>query len=631
MGSDNKELRELRALIAQLTERVYRLEQALEIKAPAVEEPAAVVPTPPSEAAPLRRVESSVELRSPESRMPVIFQRPAETSEPDLESRIGSQWLNRIGIVAVLIGVSFFLKFAFDNNWIGPAGRISIGLFAGVAIVLWSERFRNAGTAVFSWSLKAVGVGTLYLSLWAAFQVYHLVPSGVAFAGMVMVTAATALMAVTQDAEVLAAFALVGGFATPLLLSTGENHEIALFAYVALLDLATLVLAVFRPWRRLLVGTFVGTLILYVGWYADLYSRQQLATTLTFATLFSVIFAVAPLLAKGRTPQNEDSVSPTLILLPLFNAGLYFLAVYVMLEDVSRTAIAWIAVALAAVYLGLSREVQVRPANEASSRLLRLLHIALAVGFLTTAIPLKLETYWITFAWLLESAVLLWVGYRAAGDFLKSLSLVALVLGVGRLVIFDNFQPAHLVFNARFAIYMIAIAVVAFAMYRAREEGPEAERGGFAIAVIAAIAINALALIALNLEARDYFAREIASLGQAYGAAGYNHLLSRNVDIARNFAYSAIWMLYGAALMWIGFWKRSSLLRWQALVLLAATIVKVFVFDTSQLERGYRIISFMALGVLLLAVSFIYQRDWLKLSASHRGRPEDAKGDSAPA
>jgi len=79
--------------------------------------------------------------------------------ETGLESRIGSHWLNRIGIAAVLIGVSYFLKFAFDNNWIGPAGRVSIGLLAGIAVVIWSERFRRRGYKAFSYSLKAVGIG----------------------------------------------------------------------------------------------------------------------------------------------------------------------------------------------------------------------------------------------------------------------------------------------------------------------------------------------------------------------------------------------------------------------------------------------------------------------------------------
>ena len=115
--------------------------------------------------------------------------------ETDLESRIGSHWLNRIGIAALLIGISYFLKFAFDNNWIGPAGRVTIGLLAGIAVIIWSERFRAKGYKAFSYSLKAVGIGTLYLSLWAAFQVYSLIPSTAAFVMMLAVTAATAAMA----------------------------------------------------------------------------------------------------------------------------------------------------------------------------------------------------------------------------------------------------------------------------------------------------------------------------------------------------------------------------------------------------------------------------------------------------
>jgi uncharacterized membrane protein len=73
-------------------------------------------------------------------------------------------------------------------------------------------------------------------------------------------------------------------------------------------------------------------------------------------------------------------------------------------------------------------------------------------------------------------------------------------------------------------------------------------------------------------------------------------------------------MIYGAILMAVGFWRRSAFVRWQALVLIALTIVKVFVYDVSELDRGYRIVSFIVLGVLLLAISFVYQRDWLHLS-----------------
>ena len=254
-------------------------------------------------------------------------------SNPDLESRIGSHWLNRIGITAVLIGVSYFLKFAFDNNWIGPAGRVTIGLLAGIAVVIWSERFRRRGYRIFSNSLKAVGLGILYLSLYAAFQVYSLVPGGVAFVMMLAVTSATAVMAWAQDAEILAAFALIGGFTSPLLLSTGQNREVALFSYVAVLDLGALALVILKPWRRLLVLSYAGTLLLCIGWYLSFYSRSQLRLTVGFATLFFAIFAVAPLLVRqAEKGKLSDAV-------PLLLAWLKLKAVAVLLKCNGKSCI----------------------------------------------------------------------------------------------------------------------------------------------------------------------------------------------------------------------------------------------------------------------------------------------------
>src|SRR5439155_5518670 len=106
---------------------------------------------------------------------------------------------------------------------------------------------------------------------------------------------ATAAMALAQDAEILAAFAMTGGFSTPLLLATGQNRELQLFTYVAILDLGALALVVFKPWRRLLLLSYAGTLLLYIGWYSEYYHRSQIRLTLGFATLFFAIYAIAPL------------------------------------------------------------------------------------------------------------------------------------------------------------------------------------------------------------------------------------------------------------------------------------------------------------------------------------------------
>ena len=114
---------------------------------------------------------------------------------------------------------------------------------------------------------------------------------------------------------------------------------------------------------------------------------------------------------------------------------------------------------------------------------------------------------------------------------------------------------------------------------------------------------------------RRHYARQMpATVGNYWGPKAL--LERRSLLIARDFTYSALWMAYGAMLMVIGFWRQSAFVRWQALALIAVTVVKVFVYDTSQLDHVYRILSFIALGILLLAVSFAYQRNWLKLPAA---------------
>ena len=531
-----------------------------------------------------------------------------------MESRIGSHWLNRIGIAAVLIGVSYFLKFAFDNNWIGPAGRVTIGVLTGIAIVIWSETFRSGGYRLFSYSLKAVGIGILYLSLYAAFQVYRLLPAEVAFVMMLAVTSATAVMAWTQDAEILAAFALVGGFSTPLLLSTGENREVALFSYIAILDVGALSLVILKPWRRLLVLSYAGTLLLYLGWYLRFYTRGQLGLTVGFATLF---FAVAPLLARqAEKGKLSDSVP---LFLALVNAAGYFLQVYVMYSEVDPKTTAWFALALAAIYIFLSRQTHAGAAKSEKTRNIDLLHLALAIGFITVAIPIRLDVHWVTIGWFAEAAVLLWVADRIRSELLSAFVLGALVLGVGRLLLIDNFYVTRPIFNTRMATYAVAIAVLGAVAWYASRRKDELGRKAAAVSVIA---LNMLALIALSREIADYYSQAMTNIrpqGQ-WNAVDWTNW--QRVEIARNFSYSALGMGYGAMLMVVGFWHRSAFVRWQALVLIAFTIGKVFTYDVWELDRGYRIVSFIILGVLLLAISFVYQRDWLRLS--DRKNPDES-------
>lgn len=537
-------------------------------------------------------------------------QQPTPHDARSLESRVGSQWFNRIGILAVLIGMAWFLKFAIDNEWIGPLGRIVIGLIAGAGLIAWSERFRAKKYVAFSYSLKAVGTGVLYLSLWAAFSMYHLIPSSLAFLAMIVVTAFNGYLAWAQESELLALYAIVGALGTPLLVSTGENHEVALFSYLLMLDIAVLVLVLLRPWSRLLFGAFLGTVMFVLGWWAEFYTQPQADRTAFFLICFFLIFAFAPRLVRLKildsgTLSGWDSFA--VMILPVCNAALGFIAFYGLLDTkTAEWAGPWLAVLFASFYLVLLRLPAVGLLKEGRP-VLHSLHLATAVVFLTIALPMKAHGRWLTIGWLVEGAALLWTARRNHSQLLRVLSLLCLGLGLLAVLAINPNASTVPLFNERFGTNCVAIAVFAFAAwlaYRSRNEDSELVPSWTALAATAVLIINALILYTIGFEIHCFW----------WSRLWHGNFSSyRSYAMDAQFTYSAFFMTFGAVLLAVGFWRRSAFLRWQALVILAVSIGKVFLVDTSELSQGFRILSFLGLGILLLAVSFVYQRDWLNL------------------
>ena len=525
-----------------------------------------------------------------ENRLGVTYTPPAPSTSPQpratapspapkksVESLIGAHWLNRVGIAALLIGVAFFLKYAFENEWIGPAARVGIGIAAGVGLLIWSERFHRHAQRAFAHSLEVVAVGILYLSIWAASQTYTLISNGASFGAMAIVSIGLVALAIRHQSEFLAGLALTSGFLTPVLLSTGVNREVALFSYVSLLDVAALVLVALYPWVRALTVAFFGTLFLYIGWCAAFYSKAQMPRTIAFITFFLLLFAVVPLLRRWK---NRGLAFGVVLVLPFVNAFVYFSEMAWIIENPVR--LAKYAVALSAFFLVLAFALQMRGDIELS-----VAHLAIALGFVTIAIPLQFQALWITIGWLAEAAALLLIARTSPKPAVKAfqtLGSFALACGVFRLLFIDRFHPEHLVFNMRMLTYAIAVAIFSgIALWSVRYRK------------FATAALNVLAVSALTAEVRDAF---------------------RSHNIVRNFAWSALWMLYGAGLMVIGFMRSNAFLRWLALILLGLTVGKVFLYDLSTLERVYRILAFIALGILLLAISFAYQKKWFTASQS---------------
>jgi uncharacterized membrane protein len=631
-----------------------------------------------------------------------------EESRDSLESRLGSQIFNRIAIVLLLIGTAYSLKLAVDRGWIGPAGRMIVGLLAGAALVVWSERFRSKGFAAFSYSLKALGSGVLYLSLWAGFQLYHLLPTTAALGLMILVTAWNAYMAWAQDSELLAAYALAGGFATPMLLSTGGNHETFLFTYLLAIDVAIVALVRLRAWPRLLLGAFPLTVAFFIGWYVEFYAASELMQTSIFIALFGLGFASVPV---GRAAVAEEPAAKRFlplstlledILLPLANAAFVALAFYSVLQDSGHHAmLPWLMLVLAAAYLALMRLPQTAVASA--------IHLSLAVVFLTIAIPLKASGHWITVSWLAEGLALLWAATRlqpaagqeeASGAYasrtLRWLALGSLLLGFCGVCVHlvDLVGVAGLpLLNKGTGTALTGIAIFGAAAWLAlRASGePQAgvadepkggtadERGlvwgGIARNAFVLIGVTALLLTMRELgsswswgiahapfQTADFFTALMAlaifagviavSLRLAVARAGedfwmncaglstiaFNLLAvltgvreinaiwsstsswSADAALQQALAISGFLMLYGAVLLAAGFWRRSGFLRWQALLLLLFTIFKTFLYDMRNLSQGYRVVSLLGLGALLMAISFAYQKDWLNLRGAEAKR-----------
>ena len=503
----------------------------------------------------------------------------------DLESLIAGRWFNRIGIVALLIAVSYFLKLAFDNEWIGKSGRIAIGVMLGALMLPWSQWLLGKGYTYFSEGIAALGEATLFLSVWAGCQYYTLYSREVGFAAMIAITAAMAAVAIGRSSQRIAVLSLLGGLLTPILASSGKDQQVVLFTYLLLLGSGTLVMASMKAWRSLAPIAFIGTQIYFWGWYSEFFrSTSPLERTVLFATLFYLLYSVLPILNATRGRADEHDIG-----IVLLNSFSYSGALFVLLWPNDKWPLTLLFLALAAAHVGVAR---LLPAPNQESGTGRLLFAGLALTFLTLAIPIRLEGKWITLSFSVEGAVLVWTGFRTASNFLRQSGYLLLAISALRLL-FVPPDGGPFLFNARFGAYLVMIACFGGALWSARAYPSKVAGQELMEIGVLGVAINVYALIALSTEFWDYFGKAATGV---------------DVGLAQHLSLSLLWTTYAAGLLFWGIQNKSRLLRWQSLVLFGLVVGKVFVFDLSFLERAYRILSFFVLGAVLLAVSFLYQR-----------------------
>ena len=264
------------------------------------------------------------------------------------EAFVGGRLLNRIGAFAIVIGIGFFLKHAFDSDWISEPIRVVIGILAGVASLFIARRTHTRGYSIFAQGLVGAGIGILYLSVYASFNYYSLLPQIPSFILMAVVTTTALVHGVWYQSLAAAILGWAGGYLTPWMLGTGEPDEIKLFVYLALLTVAMLGLAVRMPrWAILQPITLAGTWLWYFTWYFQVYDRDAMAMTLFFILVFWSAFVSAD--------QLQQRLHVTLgwerFVALLANAAFGLLAVILVLSSDDDVLAGIVLLVIAGVYL----------------------------------------------------------------------------------------------------------------------------------------------------------------------------------------------------------------------------------------------------------------------------------------
>jgi uncharacterized membrane protein len=574
---------------------------------------------------------------SPQQWSPEQWPAPAERSRSasaakparpraDLETRIGGNWFNRIGIIAVALGVGFFLKYAFDNQWIGPWGRVLIGIAIGLSFLITGERLRPRYRN-YAYGLTGGGILILYLSIFAAYKFLEILEPAPAFICMAVVTATASLLSARYSALPIAVLGLIGGFLTPILLRTGYDNEAGLFGYIALLDLGVLALAYSKQWRSLNYMAFSATALMFIGWWFEWYAPEKLWLTVFFLTLFFAIFALLAVL------YNVVNRRPTLWLdlaLVFLNALLYFGASYGLLEDEYEANLGLFAVLVSAFYLSLGYFTAKRDRED---RLLLYTFWGLAILFAVLAVPIQFNQHWVTMSWAIEGAILSWIGLRVEDKTSRYASLIVFLIAVTHWLLVDVYDFAyradetfHPLFNRRALSCAVMIAALAAAASFYKRFGAKIEaqeRSMFS--ALYALGANALAVALLSMDANDYFEQARA---RAYERAGRpDHFpgseISARLVNSQNLTLSALWIIYGATALAIGIKRNLKALRAGALVLLAFAAVKLLAKDLLYYDAAWRQTVFnhtFAAFALFIAVCAISA--WLYSGASGISKEE---------
>ena len=630
-----------------LYERLLKLEQGGSVAGPVPVEPAVVAPEPIEPAAsrstpvepdselvfelpePLPEAEpepvvrreaqdgwqatSGQAERSLERATPAAPSKPREPSLIERAIGLAKAWLFggntvlRVGVVLLFLGLAFLLRYATEGMVV-PVEMRYAGVAASAIALLGLGWWLRERVGSYGLILQGTGVAVLYLTTFAAMRLHPLLDPKMALGLLVLVTVFSAILAVAQNALGLAVAAALGGFAAPILTSTGSGNHVALFSYFILLNSGIFAIAWFKAWRLLNLVGFLGTFGIGLAWGLRSYTPELLWSTEPFLILFFLMYVAIGLLFARRklreaeaAPQERgellrwardkaDYVDGSVLFgTPLVGFGLQ----YAIVQHIEFAA-AFSALGLGLFYLLLARVLSGR----APGRTLLLVETCLALGviFASLAIPLGLDARWTSAAWAVEGAGIFWLGLRQGRPLARAF---ALLLQFGAALAFlgeldFSMSSATVLEGAPLGALMLGAALL-FSFWQLRQAPLEAskawERRGLPLLAVSG-------LLFLYLIAPLCFAAEGTAIS---------------------------WALAGLATLWVGLRLQSRTFLFSAF---AVQLLGGLIFLTrlrgselghaGVLDSGWRgLLVCSLIGLALVAGMLIAARD--KLVSSDRG------------
>ncbi|MFG0333401.1 MAG: DUF2339 domain-containing protein [Maioricimonas sp. JB049] len=330
-----------------------------------------------------------------------------------MEFAVASQWLLRIGIVILVIGIGFFLKYSIDHGLISPLARVTLSAATGLGMLIGGTQLLGRRYHLMGQGLMGGGIVTLYFSVFAAANFYGLIEQLPAFALMGLVTLLAGGIAVRFNSMLVAILGIVGGYGTPIMLATGEVNFIGLYGYMLALGIGVLGICYWKNWPLVNYLSFAANWVLVLASLGD-YTSEYFHEVMPFLVAFFVLFSTMTFLYQIVNRSKSHLLD---LLALVVNAGVFYAIAFRLIDQAyGREWIASVTLGLTAFYILHIWYFVVRRLRD---RELLVSFTGLAAFFLTVTMPLVLSREWITVSWAVQALVMLWMAGRIGSEFLR--------------------------------------------------------------------------------------------------------------------------------------------------------------------------------------------------------------------